>query len=181
MKHNALAITLTLVVSALLAAFLWWDYRREVPPPPSRQLPPAVPTPAPQAMAPPAARPSPAQGVYRCEDHRGTRYQTHPCESGSRQKAIGAGTVSTVSPPPVRAPARQAAAAEAESDRAHVGFIAQAPREEEGNEADCQHHEREIKRIDARARQGSSSQTQEWLRERRRWHKDRMWDLRCGF
>lgn len=179
MKHNALAITLTLLISALLAAFLWWDYQREVPPP--RQLPPAVQSPPPRVAAPPAVHPpAAANGVYRCEDSGGTRYQNQPCESGSRQKAIGAGTLSTVNPPPLRAPAPPRAA-EPEARGGYVGMIAQAPREEEGKEFLCRQHELDIKRIDAQARQGSSSETQEWLRERRRWHKDRMWDLRCGF
>ncbi len=62
-----------------------------------------------------------------------------------------------------------------------VGLIEHGAREGDRNEVACARHEKAIRQIDSAARQGQSSQGQEWLRMRRKEHKDEMWRLRCGF
>ncbi|CAL95170.1 hypothetical protein [Azoarcus olearius] len=179
MKHNALAIALTLLLSALLGLALWWDYRRNATP---------HPTPGPASFpidTRSAARPAPAptqalphNGLYRCDGPAGTSYQSHPCTPGSRQGDVSGGTLSTVTVPPPRPLPPPVASVETPTPK--VGLIARGPRPGEGNEALCAMHERDIKRIDEAARRGQSSESQEWLREQRRWHKDEMWRLACG-
>lgn len=180
MKHNALAVILTLLVGAALAAVLWWDHQRSMPtteriaPQPeglrgNPVIRPPSPSPAPQVES--------ANGLYRCDGNTGTSYQAAPCAPGARQAQLGGGTFSVVRPPP--APPILARPTVEESG-GKVGFVARTPREGEGNEALCEQLEHAIRDVDAAARRGNSAQRQEWLKEVRRKYKDEMWRLKCG-
>ena len=115
--------------------------------------------------------------LYRCDSANGTTYQSSSCAGGSRQAEIVGGTFNVVTPPP---PPARSLRADTGPAAPRVGFIGRAEREGAKHIADCAWHERAIADIDALARQRSTGQWQEWLRERRRHHKDAMWSLKCG-
>lgn len=179
MKHNALAILLTVALAGLLGAGLWWDAQRK----------PVAVLPAPPAAAPtggtavPQAVPRPVPGanaLVRCEHAGKVTYQAAPCPSGARQGELAGGTFSIVNPPKVVLPPPAPATSTAR-EGGTVGLIARSPSPGELNAGRCELLEREIDRIDEAARRGGSSQYQEWLREQRRRAKDEMWRLKCGF
>lgn len=183
MKHNALAVILTLLIGAALAALLWWDQQRSMPtagrvapllemPRSSSVFRPPLPSAAPVPQVEPGGN-----GLYRCDGNTGTTYQATPCNPGARQAQVGGGTFSVVSPPP---PPPILARPPVEEQGGKVGFVARTARDGDGNEALCEQLENAIRRIDAAARQASSAQRQERLKEERRRHTDGMWRLKCG-
>ena len=193
MKQNALALMLTLLVAAVLAAVLWWDYVRTAPPSESARSAPAAESSsrteeglrlerapristAQPAVAPEA--PPPSSGTYRCEQGGRITYQASPCAVGTTQKAVTGGTFNVVRPPPVPA---IVARPEPERLKSSIGHIGNEASRGAGNEARCNELERAIARVDATARRGGSAQWQERLREQRRAYQDRMWALKCGF
>jgi hypothetical protein len=185
MRGNALALALTTLIATGVGALLWWDAQRTVVPldSPERRVRPETPAQeesssavSGQRAAPKAA--PPANGLYRCEGPKGIQYQSAPCSSGTKQTEMAGGTFNVVSPPPV--PRTQYAPPSPGNDGKSVGRIARTPPEETGNEEACEYHARAIERIDAAGRIGGTSWEMERLRERRRHHKDEMWNLGCG-
>ena len=184
MKGNALALALTMLIATGVGALLWWDAQRTVVPldSPERRVGPETPEKGEssavsgQRAAPKAA--PPANGLYRCEGPQGIHYQAAPCASGTKQTGMAGGTFNVVSPPPLPRP--QYAPPSPGNDGKSVGLIARTPPEEAGNEAACGYHARAIEWIDTAGRIGGPSWKMERLRERRRHHKDEMWNLGCG-
>ena len=188
MKGNILALVLTLMVAALLGGLLWWDHQRSLP---AAATSGKFDTPDdaervhyPPRLSPPAKsspKPLPAgqeQGLYRCEGPGGTVYQSAPCAAATRQVELKGGTFSIVAPPP--AP-RVSTRSLTPNEGKPVGPLARTTSQAPGNEGACRAHEEAIKQIDAAGRVGGPSSKMERLREQRRYHKDAMWDLKCGF
>ena len=180
-NETTIAIGLTMLLAALLAAFLWWDHRQSTQPA-SRPTPSSSELGDRRARSPSVSAPklsSQALGgaLYRCDSANGTTYQSSSCEGGSRQAEIVGGTFNVVTPPP---PPARSLRADTGPAAPRVGFISQAEHEGAKHMDECAWHERAIADIDALARQRSTGQWQEWLRERRRHHKDAMWSLKCG-
>lgn len=185
MKSNALALTLTALITCAAGGFLWWDARQTVMPlgnavpgtedelkgpaltSPSRS---AVPSIVPEA-------PPPENGLYRCQGPNSVLYQAEPCPSGTRQAAVAGGTMSIVSPPPVVV--MQYSPPSPRNEGKSVGLIARTPVKASGKESACKQHEESIKQIDAAGRIGGTSWKMERLREQRRYHTDAMWRLGC--
>lgn len=172
MKHNILAIALTIALAGLLGAGLWWDAQRQPVPAPLSQ-PAAVPAPPGGRTLAPRAVPG-ASALVRCEHDGKVAYQPAPCPRGAQQGELAGGTFSIVDPPKVEIQPMTSAAVTAR-EGGTVGRIAQGPSLGEANAGRCELLERDIDRIDEAARRGGTSQYQEWLREQRRRVKDEMW------
>lgn len=187
MKSNALALTLTALITCAAGGLLWWDARQTVvslrnavPGTEDERKAPALTSPSRSAVSRIAPEsPPPDNGLYRCQGPNGILYQAEPCPTGTRQAAVAGGTMSIVSPPPVPT-VPYSPPATARNGGAGVGFIARTPPEFSDDEEACEDHERAIKRIDADGRVGGTSRKMERLREQRRYHKDEMWRLGCG-
>lgn len=121
-----------------------------------------------QVLVPQQAR----SGVFRCESSEGTVYQAEPCNDSATQSELGRGSFTVVDPYPVTS--RPAAGKPAEPTR-RVGAASEDAALKK--EADCDRHQRAVERIDAQARMRSTVR----LAERRRGHKDSMWELGCAF
>lgn len=184
-QETTLAISLTMLIGALLATALWWDARQTAP----------APTPSPtathsatEAASPPSARPHtpPAtteqnQALVRCEHQGRVTYQRGACAPEARQAQVAGGTFSVVSPPSAPSPSPQARPPETRIEHSQVGFIARTSSLGELHARHCALLEERIARIDESARRGQSSRSQEQLKEDRRRVQEEMWELKCGF
>lgn len=190
-RDSLLASIFTAAVAAASAGVLWWDATH---PPSSGSLsvtaqpaPETAAAPLPASMAPTLANEQSVPtrpGIYRCESGGRTAYQATPCPGAAKQSELGRGTMSIVTGPSASEQLARIQAlrgpTNAPPSRGSVAMIGM-PGTTSDLEERCAALHREVKWIDAMGRRPNTSQSMEWLRERRRAVKDEMWQLKCGF
>lgn len=108
--------------------------------------------------------------VYRCDGPSGTSYQSRPCADASQQRQIE-NRLSVIEAGPI--PSNRRSARPPEDSASSVVPI---ERTEEREASHCEGLRRQLRSIDATARQRST----ERLKERRRSVRAQMYDARCS-
>ena len=188
------------IAGVVAAAFLLWTYvlGGKLDLPTREPMQGAVERVAPVPITPRPAAPAPSadQQPHRANQGRQTDVGVYECVvNGQRvvsDKPCGPGAQARVlevdQPDPRNAAllrqqiwtAQQATGSPPMARPSTYGAPPAAPQQANANDAACRNIDQQIEQVDARMRQGYTSQEGEWYRERLRRLKERRYELGCG-